>query len=64
MECFKWGLMGYPRRNMEDFVAMSDLNCADLSQEVSVEKNFSMWAGDSFCSILGEECGCFLLESA
>ena len=18
--CFKWGLMGYPRRNMEDFV--------------------------------------------
>jgi hypothetical protein len=49
---------------MEDFVAMSDLNCADLSQEVSVEKNFSMWAGDSFCSILGEECGCFLLESA
>ena len=40
MECFKWGLMGYPRRNMEDFVAVSDLNCADLAQQVSVEKNF------------------------
>ena len=42
VECFKWGLMGYPSRNMEDFVAESDLNCADLAQEVSVEKNFSM----------------------
>jgi hypothetical protein len=41
-ECFKWGLMGYPRRIAEDFVAVSDLNCADLAQEVSVEKNFSM----------------------
>jgi hypothetical protein len=26
---------------MEDFVALCDLNCADLAQEVSVE-NFSM----------------------
>jgi hypothetical protein len=40
-ECFKWGLMGYPRRNMEDIVAKSDLNCADLAQEVFVA-NFNM----------------------
>ena len=40
--------MGYPRRNMEDLVAVSDLNCADLAQEVSVEKNFSMWPRDCF----------------
>jgi hypothetical protein len=33
--------MGYPSRNIEDFVAESDLNCADLVQDVSVEKNFS-----------------------
>ena len=26
VECFKWGLMGYPSRNMEDFVTESDLN--------------------------------------
>ena len=32
VECFKWGLMGHPSRNMEDFVAESDLNCADLAQ--------------------------------
>ena len=44
--------MNYPSRNMEDFVAVSDLNCADLAQEVSVEKNFSMWPRDSFCGIL------------
>jgi hypothetical protein len=25
---------------MEDFVAVSDLNCADLAQEVSVGKEF------------------------
>jgi hypothetical protein len=34
--------MGYPSRSMEDFVAESALNHADLAQEVSVEKNFSM----------------------
>ena len=42
MECFKWGLMSHPSRNLEDFVSVSDLNCADLKQEVSKEKNFSM----------------------
>ena len=29
-------------RKMEDFVAESDLNYAELAQVVSVEKNFSM----------------------
>ena len=37
---------------MEDFGAVNDFNCADLAQEVSVEKNFSMWPRDCFCSIL------------
>jgi hypothetical protein len=37
---------------MEDFVAESDLNCSDLAQEVSLEKNFSMWPRDYFCDIL------------
>ena len=40
--------MGYPSRSMEDFVAEGDLNLADLPQEVSVEKNFSMWPRDYF----------------
>ena len=52
MKCFKWGLMGHTSRNMEDFVAVSYLNCADLTKEVSLEKNFSMWPRDCFCSIL------------
>jgi hypothetical protein len=51
-DVFKWGLMGYSRRNMEDFAAVSDLNFADLAQEVSVEKNFSIWPRDCFCGIL------------
>ena len=56
MECFKWGLMGHPSRNMEDFVAGNNLNCVDLAQEISKEKNFSMWHKDCF----GGECGYFL----
>jgi hypothetical protein len=35
--------MGYPSKNMEDFVSGSNLNCVDLAQEISKEKNFSMW---------------------
>jgi hypothetical protein len=46
VECFKWSLMCYSsrkmERKMEDFVAESDLNYAELAQVVSVEKNFSM----------------------
>jgi hypothetical protein len=41
VECFKWGLMGYPRKNMEYFISESDLNCGDVAQEVSVE-NFNV----------------------
>ena len=37
---------------MEDFVAGSNLNCVDLVQEISKEKNFSMWHKDCFCGIL------------
>jgi hypothetical protein len=56
VECFKWGLMGYP---MEDFVAESNLNSANLAQEVSVEKNFSVWPGDYFCVILVKNVAAF-----
>jgi hypothetical protein len=53
VEYFKWGLMSYPGKNVEDFVAESDLNCEALAQGVSVEKNFSMWPrGWVFCRIL------------
>ena len=48
MECFKWGLLGYLSRNIEDSVTESDLKCAVLAQEISVEKNFSMWLRDWF----------------
>jgi hypothetical protein len=36
---------------MEDFVTESDLNCADMAQEVSVE-NFNMWPRDCLSDIL------------
>jgi hypothetical protein len=48
VECFKWDLMGHPSRTMENFVAGSDLNCVDLAQEISKEKNFRMWHKDCF----------------
>jgi hypothetical protein len=40
---FKRGLMGYTSRNMEEFMAESDLTCRSLALEVSEENNFSMW---------------------
>ena len=58
LECFKWGLMGYPRRNMKDFLAEYDLNCADLAQEVS-EENFRMFPRDCFCGILMKNVAAF-----
>ena len=57
--CFMWDLMSHPSRNMEDFVAVNDLNCANLAQEVSV-KNFNMWP---FLWYFGEEHGNFLPSS-
>jgi hypothetical protein len=59
VECFKWGLMSHPSRNMEDIFAVSDLKCADLAQGVSVA-NFNSWTRDSFVRYFGEECDCFL----
>jgi hypothetical protein len=59
MECFKWGLTGHPSRNMEEFIAESDLICADLAQEVSVENNFSMWPTDCFYGILVKDVAAF-----
>ena len=59
VECFKWGLMSYSNRNMEDFVAGSNLNCVDLAQEISKEKNFSMWHKDCFCGILVKNVATF-----
>jgi hypothetical protein len=34
MECFNWGLISHPSRNIKDFVVESDLNCTVLAQEV------------------------------
>jgi hypothetical protein len=53
--------MGYPSKNMEDFVTESDLKCADMAQEVSVGKNFSMWPRDYFCGILVKNVAAFCL---
>jgi hypothetical protein len=48
--CFKWGLIDHPSRNMQDFVAESNLKYEDQAQGVSVE-NFNMWPRDCFCGI-------------
>ena len=38
MECFKWGFLAHPSRNMDDFVTENTLNCAVLTQEISEER--------------------------
>jgi hypothetical protein len=50
VECFKWGLISHPSKNMEDFVAGNNLNCVDLAQEISKENNIRMWHKHCFCS--------------
>ena len=42
VECYKWGLMGYPSRSMKDFVTEDDLNCGSPGLMVSGENNFNM----------------------
>jgi hypothetical protein len=44
---------------MEDLVAGSNLNCVDLAQEISKEKNFRMWHEDCFCVILMKNVATF-----
>jgi hypothetical protein len=56
VECFKWCVVGHPSRNMEDFVAGSNMN---LAQEISKEKNFRMWHKDYFCGILVKNVATF-----
>ena len=54
--------MGNPVSNMEDGSAEGDLNCVDLlAQEVSTEKNVSMWPRDCFCDILVKSMAGFCL---
>ena len=60
VECFNLGLMGHSSRNMDDFATESDLNCADLAQEVSVE-NFNIWPTDCFCGILVKNLAVFFV---
>jgi hypothetical protein len=57
--CFKWDLMDHPSRNIEDFVAGSNLNCVDLAQEISKERNFRTWHKDCFCGILVKNVATF-----
>ena len=56
--------MDCPSRNVETIGEKDDLNCADLAQEVSMEKNISMWPRQSFV-IFWEKtwllCFCFVL---
>jgi hypothetical protein len=59
VKCFKCGLMGHPSRNIQEFVAGSNLNCVDLVQEISKEKNFSMWHKECFCGILVKNMATF-----
>jgi hypothetical protein len=60
MECFKWGLMGQPIRNMKDSGAKGHLICVGLlAQEVSVEMDFNMWPRDCFCGVLVKNVAAF-----
>ena len=57
--------MGHTSMIREDRGAESDLNCGCLDQEVSEEKNVSMWPRDCSCDILVKNVAalCLCLEN-
>jgi hypothetical protein len=40
VECFKWGIMDHPSRNMEDFVTGSNLKCQLRFKEIYFKGEF------------------------
>ena len=59
MESFKWSLVGYPIRYMEESVADSGLNCVSLLAQEFSEKNLSIWPRDCSCNILVKNVAAF-----
>ena len=57
LECFKWGIMGHIL--VEGQWCKNDLNCGVLAQDVSEEKNFSIWPWDCYCDILAKNVAAF-----
>lgn len=53
--------MGHTSKNREDGVAKSDLNCGSLIQEVSKEKNFTIWPINLSCDIFVKNVADFSL---
>ena len=51
--------MDNPSRNLKNSGAECDLNYRDLAQEVSEEKNFSMWPRDCSCDNLVKNIAAF-----
>jgi len=48
VRCFKQCLMDHPSRSTEDSGAENDSKCVGLTQEISEEKNSSIWPRDCF----------------
>ena len=63
-ECFKRGLTGLSDRNMEDSDAEGDLNCGVPAQEISEEKNVSMWPRNCSCGSLANNVAAFCPEKS
>ena len=53
--------MGHPSSSMEDSEAEGDLNSVGLAQEVSEEKNFSVWPRDFSWDNLTKNVAAFCL---
>ena len=49
---FLWGLMGFTRSSIKDSDAENNVDYDSPAQEVSEEKNVSLWPRDYSCDIL------------
>ena len=59
VECFKWGLMGHPRKNMEDFVTEWFELCRPGPRGFNGKLFFDRWPRDCFCGILMKNVAAF-----
>ena len=59
VECFKWGLMGHPSRNMEDGGAEGDLNCVGLLAQKFQWKRMLVSSAYCFCDIWTKNMAAF-----
>lgn len=58
VEHYKWGLMGSPRRSLEDSTVESNMNCSRSAKAVSEGRNTREHSCDTLAENVAAFCSC------